>query len=598
MFDILKKIYALLPRARQKQLLWLALGMFVMSLVELGLAGAISLLGVALAAPDSLEKIGPLWKVFHMLPSFGEGIPQSLRLLIFVLGMVCVATALKNAMTALMTYWQGALSQAVSWDIGVRIFDNYLHAPYVWHTQHNPSELGGYLGWRANAAGYFMGALQVASQLGIMCFLMAGAFVMAPVVSLMLYGVTAFGALLIYKAAQRRARETGEEVAQLSIGVGRVVHSALHGIREVQIYDQQTAFHRGFAAYAAPTIRASAQQGIYSPMPHWFLETVGMLLLFGAVLLMASRGDSVASVTGTLTLMAAISWRLLPALNKIVAGVLQLKSNITPVQTLLTNYVLLPRVEAKGQQVSFTQALELRDVSFRYPEAKGEALQHVSLSISKGSMVGFIGLSGAGKSTLVGVLTGLLAPGAGVMSVDGKPAKPSPGFLKIGYVPQNPYIIDAPLAENVAFCDWGRPLDEARVRQCCRMAAMDFLDDLPHGIHTVLGDRGLRLSGGQVQRVAIARALYGDPDILLFDEATSALDGAAEAAIQDTILSLRKDMTIVIVAHRLTTVQGCDVLYWLEGGKIFRQGRTDEVLPEYEQFLRADKARQNGVGRG
>lgn len=586
MIDVLLKIYALLSSQRRKQLMWLALGMFAMGIVEMGLAGAISLLGVALAAPESLEKIDPLWKIIQALPNVGQDIPQSIRMLIFVLATVCVATALKNMLTALLTYQQGLVSQLVAWDIGIKIFDNYLYAPYVWHTQRNPAELSGYLGWRTYVAGFFMGGLQVISQFGIMVFLMVGAFTMAPLVSLLLYGVTACVALVVYKASQRKARETGEELAALGIATNRVTHSALHGIREVQIYDQQEAFNHSFTAFAEPTAKATARQTLYPPMPHWFLETVGMLLLLGAVILMALRNDSVAGITGTLTLMAAIAWRMLPALNKIVGGVLQLKSNISPVQTLLTSYLVVPRVGYKVEHQTFTSSVDLKNISFSYPDAKGEALHDVNLAIPKGSMVGLIGLSGAGKSTLVGVLTGLLTPSEGSILVDGKEVTPSPGFLKIGYVPQNPYIIDASLAENVAFCDWGSSPNEERVRRCCHMAAMDFLDDLPQNIYTVLGDRGVRLSGGQMQRVAIARALYGDPDILLFDEATSALDGAAEAAIQSTILNLRKDMTIVIVAHRLTTVKDCDTLIWLQGGIILRSGKNSQVLSEYEEFLK------------
>lgn len=587
MFYVLRKIYAMLSPQRQKQLIWLALGMFVLAFVELGLAGTISLLGVALAAPEGLEKIGPLWKIFQMLPTFGEGIPQSIRMLILVLGLVCVATAIKNILTAGMTYWQGLVSQTVGWDIGVKIFDAYLYAPYVWHTQHNPADLSVHLTWRAQISLFFLGGLQVASQTGIMFFLMLGAFIMAPLESLLLYGVAACVALLVYKAAQRKALEAGEQAAVLGVDAGRVALSALQGIREVQIYGQQTAFSTHYSSYSTNTAKANARQAVFPAMPLWFLETTGMALLLLAVVLMAARNESVASVTGTLTLMAAVCWRMLPALNKIVSGVLQLKTFFSPVQSLLVNDLGSPRISVHTAHIPFTQNLELREVSFRYPQAQDDSLGSVSLTISKGSMVGLIGLSGAGKSTVVGVLTGLLEPRQGKLVVDGKEVKPAPEFLKIGYVPQNPYIIDASLAENVAFCTWGSAPDEDRVRECCRMAAMDFLDSLPEGIHTELGDRGVRLSGGQVQRIAIARALYGAPDILLLDEATSALDGAAESAIQSTIHNLRENLTIVVVAHRLSTVQGCDQLYWLDGGKVRRYGSPEDVLPEYEVFLKA-----------
>ena len=156
---------------------------------------------------------------------------------------------------------------------------------------------------------------------------------------------------------------------------------------------------------------------------------------------------------------------------------------------------------------------------------------------------------------------------------------------RIGYVPQAPFLLNGSIAENVAFSQWGEGIDRDRVLECCRMAAVDFLDDLEQGVDTLIGDHGVRLSGGQLQRVSVARALYHRPQLLLFDEATSALDGASELAIQNTIGALRAETTIVLIAHRLSTVQSCDMLYWIEKGRIRMQGSTREVLPAYEAYL-------------
>ena len=590
MIASLKKIYAMLPVLRQRQLRWLTFGMLVQSVVELALAGAISLLGVALAAPDSLEKIVPLWRIYQMLPSFGDDIPSSIRLLILLMSMVCIATVLKNIITALMTYWQGEVSQSMSWDVATKIFGSYLREPYVWHTQKNPAELIGQVQWRSYVGYFSLGALQVFSQAGIIILLLVGALVAAPIVSVILYGVATVVALFVYRATQRKIRDACELVANSGIAADKVVHAALYGIREVQIYRQGSAFYNSLIKRSAPVITGATRQIAYAPIPNWVLESLGMLLLLAGVIFMVFRGESVASITGTLSLMAATSWRILPAMNKIVGGILQLKANSYMVQKLLENYKDISSSAVDGGiRRAYAHSLELQDVSFTYPNASSASLKNVSLTIRKGSMVGLIGLSGAGKSTLVGVLTGLLGVDSGKVLVDGVSVAPSPGFLNIGYVPQSPYIVDATLAENVAFSEWGSPPDEERVQACCQMASIDFLDDLPDGIHTMLGDHGLRLSGGQVQRVAIARALYVNPDILLFDEATSALDGAAEAAIQRTVLNLRKNITIIVVAHRLTTVQGCDVLYWVDNGQIKQRGAVAEVLPSYEEFLRVNE---------
>ncbi len=208
----------------------------------------------------------------------------------------------------------------------------------------------------------------------------------------------------------------------------------------------------------------------------------------------------------------------------------------------------------------------------------------------KGSMVGIIGPSGAGKSTLVGILTGLLSPDSGCVSVDDVPldAVRSAGWsVQIGYVPQTPFLLNASLADNVAFSRWGEAIDRDRVSACCRMAAIDFLDQLPEGLDTLLGERGTRLSGGQLQRVAIARALYSGPACIIFDEATSSLDGAAEAAIQRTINGLRDQMTLIVIAHRLSTVEMCDTVYWLEGGAVVDSGPAEVIVPAYRQALHA-----------
>ena len=183
-------------------------------------------------------------------------------------------------------------------------------------------------------------------------------------------------------------------------------------------------------------------------------------------------------------------------------------------------------------------------------------------------------------------MAGLLQADSGNIAVDGHPLNPTRERLAVGYVPQSLYLLDASLEENVAFSRWQEPADAARAHECCQMAAMNFVDDLPEGIHTVLGERGVRLSGGQVQRVGIARALYSDPELLIFDEATSALDGATEKEIMGTISSLRGSVSILLIAHRLSTVEICDTIYRIEQGRIVDSGCPQIVLPRYEQALR------------
>ncbi|MCH5145397.1 ABC transporter ATP-binding protein [Desulfovibrio sp. UIB00] len=585
MLKTLSKIFFLLPQLRQKQLIGLALAMVLVSFVELGLAGTISLLGVALADPASLEKIAVFKKIFQLVPNISREMPSSVRMLLFVMGMVCIATIAKNIITAVLTYWQNVVSQLIGSDVSSLLFEKYMYAPYFWHMQKNPGELSDYLNWRGQIAALFLGVLQVVSNFGVMFILMLGVFWVAPTVALLLYGVTACVAILVYKFSQNNAKNAGIQFVGLSTGVSRVIHAALHGIREVQIYHRRSAFIEKYSSALAMMARLSARQGTYPTLPTWCLECSGMLLLFLSIIVMVFNGENVAMITGTLTMMAAVSWRLLPAVNKIVGGILQVKTYYPTVIKILENYSDSNVTEKESDWLKTFSLIEIADVDFYYPDSKNAALKNLNLTIPKGCMIGVVGLSGAGKSTLVGILTGLLKPTSGKIIIDGTETAPLPGFIKIGYVPQHPYIMDASLAENVAFADWGGVPDEGRVIKCCQLAAIDFLDELPQGINTILGDRGVRLSGGQVQRVSVARALYNNPEILLFDEATSALDGAAESAIQKTIMTLSNDLTIIIIAHRLSTVEECDKLFWLKDGKVHRSGPARDVLAEYEAFL-------------
>ncbi len=582
--NIFKSTYNIINKKHKRQVIWLAFLMLIVGFIELALAAVVSLLGVALSSPESLYKV-PLIGAFFQSISYPEAMPPVVGMLLIVLVFLLGVTIVKNIITAYATYQQTGIAAAIGWDIGRKIFSNYLHTSYIWHTQQNTAKLHNDLEWRMYVSAIWVSGMTLCTQLIIMFFLMVGAFIASPWASLLLYGICGCVAVLIYKLTQAKVRSLGTQGANINLEARKTAHFALQGIREVFIYNQRRAFNTQFAAYANPHIKIFAKQSIYPPMPLWILESLGMLLLLGAVLLLYWQGKGIATITGTLTLMAGISWRLLPAMNKLVTAILQIKANIGPVEHLLLNSLELPSGNISSQVYDFKKSIEMQNIGFSYPQSSKKSLDDINLSVHKGTMVGLVGLSGVGKSTLVGVLTGLLPPNEGKILIDGKEIKPAANYLNIGYVPQNPYIIDATLAENVAFSDWGKEIDEARVLECCRMAAVTFLDELPNGIHTALGDRGIRLSGGQMQRVAIARALYNRPEILLFDEATSALDGAAEDAIQKTIVNLRENMTIVIIAHRLSTVEGCDKIYWLNDGKIVQSGSKD-TLQDYAIFLK------------
>ena len=303
------------------------------------------------------------------------------------------------------------------------------------------------------------------------------------------------------------------------------------------------------------------------------------------------------TISAIMGFMAAAAWRVLPVANRMVDLLTEMRAHLPYVNKtaeliLLENNIqaqMPPSVESTSKPIPFTRSICLAAVSFRYPDTRSYALEKVNLTIDSGKMIGIIGLSGSGKSTLVNILTGLIPPECGRLIVDDVPVTKDNAHAwlqRIGYVSQSPYIMNASLAENIAFSRWGEKIDEDRVLTCCRMAALDFIDDLEDGIQTMLGENGAGLSGGQAQRVAIARALYSEPDLIIFDEATSALDIKNEKAIYETMLSLKKRVTVIIIAHRLSTVEGCDSIVWLNNGRIHAMGNVNEILPQYTHALK------------
>lgn len=586
--SIARQLYALATPRERRLFWWLCLLNIIMGLFEIGVAGGISLLGVAMSAPESLARYALLEDIRAALP-FSPDIPAALQFLLLVLGCVCAATLLKNALLGYITWLQNYFSQKIGWSIGCEVFGRLLAASYTWHTRQNSAELLTVMDWRSSIPIYALNLLTLFTQIIIAIFLLGGAFITNPLLSSLLFVSITILAVAIQKYSKNKIYHASMDIRTYDLYNSRIAMQGLHGLREISIYDKRYAFKKAYQKFVPLYTIKCCIRNTLPILPMLVLEVAGMLLLLLVLLVQISFKSNIAEATGVLTLLTAISWRLLPAANKSMNAILAMRSNQPVIEKLLSFITDLPPPECIKEHAacSFEKDIQLKDISFCYPEANQAALQNISLNILKGRMIGIIGLSGSGKSTLTSIITGLLRPQSGQLLIDDQIWDTDKQRLNIGYVPQNLYLLDATLAENIAFSHWGESVDDERVRKCCHMASMDFVEHLANGIHTPLGERGVRLSGGQIQRVGIARALYDNPDLLIFDEATSALDGATEQAIQKTILNLRRKMTIIIIAHRLSTVEGCDYLYWIDNGKIRMEGTPANVISDYERFLQS-----------
>ena len=584
-----KAFYALASPKQRLGFWWLCLLNVFMGLFEMGVAGAVSFLGVALASPETLTKIAVLQRLVQM--TVFSGYPETLQMVFLTLIGLLFLIIAKNSLLAYIIRRQNAFGQEIGWTRSTTLFHRYLNAPYLWHTKKNSAELLAVIDWRDYAIGFVVCLMTLFTQGAIALFLLCGAMAVNAKASVFLFFTTACIAIVIQKFIKKNALSLSQSLYTMRLRCAKTAMQALHGIREVIIYDQKRSFSEEYGEQVPAFVRQASMLAILPNVPQWILESTGIALLLVVFAYEVVTGATIASAIASLMMLTAVSWRLLPAANKITAAAITLRREQAGVEPLLEAFAQTEQCAQPEMRAvrPFEREFALRDIVFTYPGATKPAVHDVSITISKKQSVGFIGLSGSAKTTLSGIIAGLLVPEQGELLVDGYPLNPHQERLRLGYVPQNLYLLDASLAENVAFSCRGEPINESRVRQCCRMAAMDFIGELSDGIYTQLGERGVRLSGGQIQRVGIARALYDNPDILIFDEATSALDGATENAIQATIYGLQGSATLLIIAHRLSTVAGCDIVHWVNNGTIIASGPPDEVLPKYEHMLRTSR---------
>ena len=465
------------------------------------------------------------------------------------------------------------------------LFQIYLRQPYTFHLQRNSAQL---IRHAVNDVSEFAFNGMVPGML-----VLTEVFVLAGIVVLLLIvqpaGTILVGALLgaVAWSLQRATR-----VRLVRWGAARPEHErrrlhqlqqGLGGAKEVKLLGREEDFLTQHRFHSLQSSRIAVRYQTLLEIPRLGLELLGVMGLAALVLTMLAQGRDMSGVVLTLGLFAAAAFRLIPSVNRIVTSSQRLRYMGPLIDTLHAELTLpAPEPDAGAvRSTSFHTDITLDNVSYTYPSSSAPALDGVAISIASYECIGFVGPSGSGKSTLVDVILGLLTPAAGQIRVDGLDIRQNlRGWQKqIGYVPQSIYLTDDTLRRNVAFGLADKDIDDAAVRRAIAAAQMEkFVAGLPDGLETLVGERGVRLSGGERQRIGIARALYHDPAVLVLDEATSALDTATERLVMQAVMALRRSKTILVIAHRLSTVEHCDRLYRLEHGRVTAEGSSADVL--------------------
>ena len=587
------KLLAIFDRRDRRRFFLLCMLMMAMGIVEtIGIAAVLPFLAVV-ARPSSIEE-NPLLSALYTYSGLGDTNDFLVWLGIGVFALYMLSVAMKT----LTSYGIARFAAMRGFHISTRLMARNLRQPYAWYLQHNSADLAKMVLDEATQLVHrtIMPSLEVLKGTILALFLVTLVFIMDPVVAIV--AALALGAAygLIYRLAQAYLGRIGEE-NRTAIGLRyRLVQEAFGGIKEIKTLGIETQYAARFVGPSYRTAQINALQRIIGELPRFLLEAVvfaGLLTLV-LVKLLQDDGDFAALVP-TLGIYAFAGARLFPAMQLIYQQLAAIRFSqplLDAIHAELTAPVDDRQPVRAGQAaIRLQHAIALSDVRYRYPGADRAALDGVSLTIPAGRSVAFVGGTGAGKTTAIDVIMGLLVPQGGTICVDGVPIDASTSAAwqrSIGYVPQQIYLADATIAENIAFGQAPERIDRDAVLRAARIAELhSFITaSLDKGYETVVGERGVRLSGGQRQRIGIARALYHDPDVLVLDEATSALDTLTEHAFMDTLRNLGRAKTVIIIAHRLSTVEHCDTIFLMEHGRLLDQGSYGALIEHNDLFRR------------
>lgn len=568
--------------ARRRRHFYLAMAvMLVGALAELMTIGAVIPFLALVADPDAAANLPGFQSALRLIGA------ETTDNLVLIATLLLVGSAIFSAAVRLLLTWISyGFVLILSHEVSTAVFYRVMRQPYSFYVTRNTSVI---LAGVEKIHTVIWSVLMPAMQGGIAAVMALGIigmlFAIDPLTAFVASAAMGIAYLGVSLAVRKRLRRNSEIIAQYSEIRIKTIQEGLGGMRDVLLDQSQHVFDAKYTDIDYRYRRTQVVNNFITVAPRYFVEATGIVLIaILAYLLSTSEGGIVSAipVLGALTLGAQ---RLLPLLQQTYNAWSSFAGNrqflLDVVEQMRTPVVTSVPRDLSAEVRPFSRQVVLKDVSFEYP-LRGYVLRNIELTIRKGARIGFVGETGSGKSTLLDLIMGLLEPSSGVIEVDGKPLSDQNRAhwqAQIAHVPQAIYLTDSSISSNIAFGFPEAQIDEARVAWAAETAQLhSFLSALPDGYETLVGERGVRLSGGQRQRIGIARALYKGPSVLILDEATSALDSKTEAEIMHSIGRLGGDITILMVAHRVTTLSGCDEIVRLEDGEIVENGSYEEVL--------------------
>lgn len=573
---VLKKFRSILNRHQKLRIVELTLMMI--------LGGFMEMLSVSLMVPFMNAVMDPkttmkkwysqiLCHIFHI----NEG--ETRRFLVILALVLAVLYIIKNLYLLIQNNYQYRFVYNNMFSTQQRLLHNYLHRPYEYFLSVETGEVIRVIQSDVNNAFFALTTLLgVFTESVVTGILLITLLIISPIITIGIAVILTIAVFVITKVIKPILVRAGQKNQQSAAGLNKWMMQSVQGIKEVKVMQKEDYFEKEFSSNGQTYVDTTRLNNVLSQFPRFFIEAASMAAIFIMMAIMIGSGVNLVSLIPTLSALAMASVRLLPAVNRISSGIGDLAYREPMVDKMIENLTAMQVAELdidvhKDRIAPLSEQFGLSHIYYHYPNADEDSyvLEDASMTVHRGESIGVMGPSGAGKTTTIDVLLGLLRPQKGVVTIDGTDITLDrrDWLGQIGYIPQSIFMLDGDILENVAFGVEDSEIDEKQVWDALEEASLaDFVKSLPEGLHTQLGERGIRLSGGQRQRIGIARALYTNPSILIFDEATSALDNETEKAIMESVNHLHGHKTMVIIAHRLTTIEDCDHVYEVKDRKI------------------------------
>ena len=593
MYNLIKQLFSQLTFIQRKKFFGLQILVIFMAMLELVGIASIAPFMAVVSDPEIIKR-NEVLIFFYKLSEADNS-----REFLYILGFVVLFFLILSSLVSIITTWRLALfGSHIGTEISGQLYRHYMAQDWMYHTQSSSAQLTKQVATESArvAQGVIEPLMQMNSRLVVAIVISIGIIWFNPLVAI--FGVLLFGSayFILFKIVRTKLKRNGRIISKVMTERFRLLNEGFGGIKDILLYARSYSFITKFETASAAYARARGANIAIMLTPRYLIELIAFGSIISLILyLLNSNDQDISLILPTLSVYALAALKLLPALQQIYSGFAQVRGNMGAYESIMGDLlesqhpVFASQTVINGNKgkLTFNDEILLKDIEFSYTR-EHQIINKLNIRIPCKSIVGFVGPSGGGKSTVIDLILGLVEPSEGSLLVDNNIISGANKRLwqdLIGFVPQSIFLSEGTIAENVAFGIPEDEIDYQKVLSALKLAHMDiFVESLEHNIHTKVGERGVKLSGGQRQRIGIARALYNDPDVLVFDEATSALDGVTEKLIMEAIHSFTGKKTIILIAHRLQTIEKCDIIFYLDQGCLLEQGTYNDLMIKNSHF--------------